>query len=390
MAHRLGETLFPTIPVGSLPRPQWVRELVAERKAGRVSDSEADRLLDDAVPLAIRLQERAGLTVVSDGEWRRTHYATVFAECVDGFKPGLVPNAGARIAERRAAPARTGDPGVVSTIERKRPIAAREAEFLRKHTSQPIIVALPSPYTLAWRMWSAQHSASAYPTRESFMDAIIPIIRAEVLELVQLGVDAIQIDNPWPPIIIDPNLEESTSPMPTEWASASDDAAEDLVREAELCVKCVNGVTEGIDDVFLNLHVCHTRGHTTRESYGVIIRVLDQMHIDRFALEFATPEAGVTDALKDFPENKILGLGVIHPFDANVETPEQVADIAERAIEYVPKERISLNPNCGFAPGAGSGRRRTTGTNIPVDLDGAYLKLQAMSQGAELLRQRHG
>jgi len=383
-------TLFSTIPVGSLPRPQWVGELIAERKAGAIGISEADELLDDAVPLAIRLQERAGLDVVSDGEWRRTHYSKIFAECVEGFAPNIVPNAGARIGERRAAPARTADPGVVSELRQIRPIATREAEFLRNHTDHPIIVALPSPYTLAHRMWSAEHSVNAYATREAFMDAIIPIIRDECYELAKLGVDAIQIDNPWPPIKIEANLDQSTSPSPSSWASKEGEIAEELDREAELCVKCVNGAVEGISDVFLNLHVCHTRGHTTRESYDVIIGVLDQMNIDRFALEFATPLEGVTEGLKNFPQDKILGLGVIHPFDPNVETPEQIADIAEKALKYVPKERITLNPNCGFAPGVSSKKRRTTGTNIPVDLDGAYLKLQAMSQGAELLRERHG
>ena len=384
------DNLFPTIPVGSLPRPQWVRELIAQRKAGSINIGDADQLLDDAVPLAIRLQERAGLDVVSDGEWRRTHYATVFAECVEGFAPNLVPNAGAHIGERRAAPARTADPGVISKLKPLRPIAAREAEFLRDHTDSPIIVALPSPYTLAHRMWSADHSINAYATREDFMDAIIPIIREECRRLAKLGVDAIQIDNPWPPVVIDANLDQSTSPSPSSWASEGEEIPEELEREAELCVKCVNGAVEGVDDVFLNLHVCHTRGHSTRESYDAIISVLDQMNIDRFALEFATPQEGITEGLKNFPKDKILGLGVIHPFDANIETPEQVADIAEKAMKFVPKERITLNPNCGFAPGAGSGKRRTTGTNIPVDLDGAYLKLQAMSQGAELLRKRHG
>ena len=60
---------FSTFVVGSLPRPRWVRDLIEDRKAGRISAKDADELLDDAVPLAIRLQERAGLDYVSDGEW---------------------------------------------------------------------------------------------------------------------------------------------------------------------------------------------------------------------------------------------------------------------------------------------------------------------------------
>ena len=63
--------LFPTTVIGSLPRPAWVRDVILDRKAGRLSEEEADRLLDSAVDTAIRLQERAGLEVITDGEWRR-------------------------------------------------------------------------------------------------------------------------------------------------------------------------------------------------------------------------------------------------------------------------------------------------------------------------------
>jgi 5-methyltetrahydropteroyltriglutamate--homocysteine methyltransferase len=70
--------------VGSLPRPQWVRELIEDRKTGRLAREDADRLLDSAIPSAIRMQERAGLDFVSDGEWRRESYVKVFAEAVGG------------------------------------------------------------------------------------------------------------------------------------------------------------------------------------------------------------------------------------------------------------------------------------------------------------------
>jgi hypothetical protein len=91
MLSTLDHGLFPTFVIGSLPRPQWVRDLIEDRKAGRLSRRDADLLLDDAVPLAIRMQERAGLDYVSDGEWRRESYVKVFAEAVEGFKADLIP-----------------------------------------------------------------------------------------------------------------------------------------------------------------------------------------------------------------------------------------------------------------------------------------------------------
>ena len=78
--------LFPTFVVGSLPRPRFIRDLIEDRRDGRVSVSDADRFLDSAIPLAVSMQERAGLTYVSDGEWRRESYIKVFSEHVDGFR----------------------------------------------------------------------------------------------------------------------------------------------------------------------------------------------------------------------------------------------------------------------------------------------------------------
>ena len=363
MTSTLRDTLFPTFVVGSLPRPQWLRDLIEDRKAGRVTDQEADRLLDDAGPLAIRMQERSGLDYVSDGEWRRESYVKVFADAVDGFRADLLGGGGSQFSN-------IPYPAVVSSLVPRRPIAVAEATFLRDHTSARTIVAIPSPYTIGRRMWSAEHSTSAYPTREEFMEACIPIIRKEIQDLAQLGVSAIQLDDPWLALLVDPDYRER-------------EGVTDVEREIELCVRCVNGATEGLTEVNLSLHLCHAhfnRRHSTRGPYDLIIGALGRMNVQRFAMEFATPDAGGVGVLRDFPEDKVLGLGVIDHTDPHVETPEEVVARVEAAMAFVPKERITLNPDCGFSPSS---------TN-PMDLDEAYLKLTAMCGGARLLCERYG
>ncbi len=361
---RTDETpLFPTLVVGSLPRPQWVRELIDDRKAGRIKDKEADRLLDDAVPSAIRLQERAGLDYVSDGEWRRESYVKVFADAVEGFQPDLLPGGGSRFLAIRY-------PAVVSKLAPKRPIAVGEATFLHRHADTRTFVAIPSPYTLGRRMWSPEHSTKAYPTREEFMEACVPIVRKEVLELADLGVNAIQLDDPWLALLVDPDYRQR-------------EGIADVEHEIELSINTVNAVTEGIEDFFISVHLCHAhsnRIHSTRGPYDLIVDALGDMNVKRFAMEFATPDAGGIGVLRKFPSDKVLGLGVIDHTDTHVETPEEVAARVERAMEFVPKERITLNPDCGFAPS----------TTNPMDLDEAYLKLRAMCRGAALLRERYG
>ena len=358
------EPLFPTFVVGSLPRPQWVRELIEDRKAGRISEEAADRLLDDAVPSAIRMQERAGVDYISDGEWRRESYVKVFTEAVNGFTNDLVTTLGTMSFTSPRYPA------VTSRLSSRRPIAVGEAGFLRKRTNSKIIVAVPSPYTVGRRMWSADHSTAAYPTREEFMDACVPIINDELHSLAALGVDAIQLDDPWLSLLVDPRYRES-------------EGITDMDHEIELSVQSVNRAVEGLEGVPVSVHFCHAhfnREHSTKGPYDLIIEALGDMNVERFAMEFATPDAGGIAALQNFPKDKTLGLGVIDHTDRHVETPEEVAARAEAAMEYVPKERLTLNPDCGFSPSSAN----------PMDLDEAYLKLCALSRGASLLRKKYG
>ena len=363
MSYTRGGVPFPTMVVGSLPRPQWIRDLIEDRKAGLITGGEANRLLDGAILSAVHMQERAGLDFVSDGEWRRESYVKVFAEAVGGFQPDLIPGGASGVSA-------IAYPAVVSRISPRHSIATDEASFLRDHTDSNIIVAIPSPYTIGRRMWSREHSQSAYATREEFMEACIPVINQEIRELARLGVDAVQLDDPWLALLVDPAYRER-------------EGVTDIEREIELCVKCVNGATQGIEGVGLSVHLCHAhfaRRHTTKGHYDLIIGALGRMNVERFAMEFATPDAGGLGALRDFPNDKTLGLGVIDHTALQVETPDVVVARVEEAMEYLPKERITLNPDCGFAPSSAN----------PMDLDEAYLKLRAMCQGALILRDRYG
>jgi 5-methyltetrahydropteroyltriglutamate--homocysteine methyltransferase len=103
------------------------------------------------------------------------------------------------------------------------------------------------------------------------------------------------------------------------------------------------------------------------------------MNVDRLAMEFSTPDAGGIDVLKHFPEDKILGLGVIDHTDPHIETPEEVVHRTEKAMKYVSKERISLNTDCGFAPSSAN----------PMNFDEAYLKLRSMCKGSQILRAKY-
>lgn len=359
-AARPTVTPFATYVVGSLPRPQWVRDVVEDRKAGRITAEAADKQFDAAIPSAILMQERAGLDYVSDGEWRRESYVKVFSEHVRGFKLDVLPM---RIS------AAGQDPVVVDRLVQDGDLTTEAARFLRAHTDRRTIVAVPSPYILGWRMWRAEHSAGAYSTREEFMEACVPILRDELRSLEQAGIDHVQIDEPWLLMLVDPEHRAQIG-------------VTDMEAEIELCVRMVNAVLEGAGGLHTSMHMCHAhfaRSRATDGGYEPVIDALADIEVDRFAMEFAAPESHGVEALARFPQDKMLGLGVIDHCSPEVETPEMVVERAEAALEYVPPERTTLNPDCGFSPGSQN----------PMDLNEAYLKLSAMCSAADILRGRY-
>jgi 5-methyltetrahydropteroyltriglutamate--homocysteine methyltransferase len=127
------------------------------------------------------------------------------------------------------------------------------------------------------------------------------------------------------------------------------------------------------------LHVC--RGNIERRSdaagdFGAIWPELCRAEVDELALEFAMPQAGTMDVLATLPPRLRLGLGCV---DVRCPGPESAKTITARvrqALRYVPAERLTLNPDCGFAP---------SGTN-PIPLDEPYAKLKALGEAARLLR----
>ena len=360
MTNNLGDTPFQTLAVGSLPRDQWVFDLITDRGLGRVDEEESERLLDRAVPGAIRMQERAGLDFVSDGEWRRNSYLDVIVEAVDGLERGLIPP---REFSTSALPA------VVGKVQQRRPLVARSAEFLVEHADARTIVSVPSPRTIGEKFWSATHSRAAYETPEECVQDIIPIIRDEIRLLASLGVDAIQIDEPWLASLANP-------------AYLAAEGISDLDGALESSVEAINAVVEGLNTVPISVHVC---GHSPTVPgadpgpWKPLLDALGLMDVERFTLAFAGPNLDGFRVLEDFPADKVLGLGVLDTASSHIESPGEVVDRVEMAMKYVPPERITLNSDCGFAPSARNRR----------SLDEVYHRLSAMSQAARLLRERH-
>jgi 5-methyltetrahydropteroyltriglutamate--homocysteine methyltransferase len=176
-----------THPIGSLPRPRVVLDLIAQRQEGRLSPQEFDARMDDCVRFAIRLQEQAGMDVVSDGEWRRLHYMNEYLLRIGGFA--------------RARPVMHQGVQRLSwvcngRIANREPVFTRDAEFLVKHATRATKFALPSPFLVVMRLWDKNISAPFYPTPEDLMNDLADTLAVEARALAAAGIDIIQIDDP--------------------------------------------------------------------------------------------------------------------------------------------------------------------------------------------------
>ena len=251
-------------------------------------------------------------------------------------------------------------------IRRDRPIVCDDAAFLCRHAGRRTIVALPSPFTVSMHLWHPEGSAAAYPQRAAFVEECAEVLLQEARALAAVGVDAIQLDEPWQAWL--------TSPASYHLHSKAD------VREAvELCIRTVNSIAAGLKNVSLSVHLCHSHGvEGTREqaTFNPLMEVVNRMHADRFSMEFNSVASGGFEKLRDFPDDKILGLGVVNPGGENVETVEEISRRVAEAARFVPEERMTLNPDCGFATSALNER----------DLDRSYRKLSVMCEAARQLR----
>ncbi len=352
----MSEILFPTTVIGSLPRPAWVRDVILDRKAGRISEADADRLLDRAIDGAIALQERAGLDEITDGEWRRESYVKVIAERVRGFEHDINPSGGLPY------------PAVVAPIEYYRPIAADEVRFVRSRTARRVKATLPSPYIIGRRMWHPEHSKRAYSTREQLMWACVPVLRREIEALRAAGADTVQLDEPWLAVLVDPRFREKEGVV-------------DVQSEMDLCVDLMNATLDDITGIDTGMHLCHAhfdRKHGSEGPYDLIMPALAKIRVGTISMEYATPIAGGVASLANFPQHARLGFGCIDHCDRRVETVEDVVARVDAALRFVPRERITLHPDCGFSPSVQN----------PMDLDEAFLKLKAMCSAAVRLRER--
>lgn len=355
---------FFTQVIGSLPRPKLVRDLV-DRRDSMPSD-EFNRVMDDMVVFAIRLQEQAGLDVISDGEWRRIHYLDEFLHRVGGHE---------RIRPFEHQGEMKTTTVVTGKMQRSEPLFVEDAAFLVKNTDRCTKYALPSPFLIAIRKWHEDFSTDAYPTINHYMEHLTELLAAEALALAQTGIDIVQLDDPALTYFCDRQVtgegQSHDERLKREW---------DIERQAPEAIAAINAIAANLP-VEVHLHCCHSvykRQSDVTGDYKPILPFLKDSRIDRVNLEFAYQGTGEVDDLELLPKHLGVGMGVVDVRGERVPSIDEIERIAAAGAGLIGPSRIALNPDCGFAPDYGE----------PPTIDEAYEKLSRLSAAAARLRGR--
>jgi 5-methyltetrahydropteroyltriglutamate--homocysteine methyltransferase len=337
--------MLPTTIAGSLPKPAWLAAPEVLWAPWRLAGEDLRQGQRDAVLVAIKEQEAAGIDIVTDGEQSRQHFVHGFLEHIDGVDFARRVKIGIR-ANRYQAEV----PTVVGPLQRRASVHAEEVRFARAHTTRKLKFQLPGPMTIVDTI-ADEH----YRDRGRLAFEFAQLLNEEARELAALGLDVIQFDEP----AFNVYMEEVKA-----WGI---DALHTAI-EGVGCRTAVH-ICYGYG-IKANIEWKQTLGSEWRQ-YEATFPLLARSRIDQVSLECANSRVPLS--LLGLLDGKDVLLGAIDVATDAIETPARVAATIQAALAHVPADRLYPCTNCGMAP-----LRREI----------AQAKLRALTSGAALVRQQ--
>jgi 5-methyltetrahydropteroyltriglutamate--homocysteine methyltransferase len=337
--------MLETTIVGSLPKPTWLAQPNMLFAPWRVPGDQLAEAQDDAVRLALRDQEAAGLDIVTDGEQRRRHYIWGFLEGLTGID---VERLGRRMSRGGRYAKETDAARIVGEVTRPRDVLMHAVRFAKAHTSRPLKVTLPGPLTIVDSVVDEHYRGEERELALRFAG----LLNQEARALAEAGADVIQFDEPTFNVYVD---------KVRDWGVAA----------LERCVDGVKATTA--------VHICYGYGisqvlawkRTNRDwsHYAHTLPLLAESRIGQVSVECAA--SGVDPAVLRSLRSKDVLVGVIDVGTEEVESPELVASRIRRILPHVEPERLFPCTDCGL---------------VPRSREAARGKMAALAAGAAIVR----
>ena len=349
--------------LGSMPRSKKL--LTAKRKLnkGNIDLKTYQEILDEETKYVINLQENNNIDIITNGELSRDNYVSFIAEKLNGVTMMSMADMFDYIEDKQGfeqileildVPAISIKNAICTgKVKYNKPLVADEMIELKKLTDKKIKATLPGPYLITRSMWLPALSKQYYDSKDSLGEDIIKVLKEEIDSLAKIGIDVIQFDEPVLTEVV--FSEGKTRSFMCAALSEKKDPTEELKFATKLIKSVIDYAKE--KEILVSLHVC--RGNWSRDEsilltgpYTPLLPLFEETLPNILTLEFSTPRAGEISSLFSstlIRDNCILGLGVMNPRTVDIEPLEDILTRVEEVMQYIPKERIWLNPDCGFA-----------------------------------------
>jgi 5-methyltetrahydropteroyltriglutamate--homocysteine methyltransferase len=345
--------------VGSLLRPLELLQARIDFNEGHISREAFTEIEDASILRAIDLQKEAGISVFTEGEYRRSGWSMAVQNAIEGLVP--IPAESAPLTtilgqwqgphSEEATNVRRDNPGVMGQtvvvgekIRQARRLASDESAFLRQHAPGPWKITMPGAMSAGGQLYRQGITDKVY-TREEFVWEIAGILQREVEALIEEGCSYIQLDSLH-------YVERLTYEVVR---NRMIDQGEDPDKYLDDLIAIDNAVLDVAQkgDITVGMHMCRGNNrsawHAEGSYEGIAEKAFQQLHVDRFLLEYDTSRAGGFEPLRFMPKDKMVVLGLISSKEPALESGDDLRRRIDEAAKYVPFENLAISPQCGFA-----------------------------------------
>jgi 5-methyltetrahydropteroyltriglutamate--homocysteine methyltransferase len=350
--------------VGSLLRPAALLESRAGHAQGRVTDEELAAAEDAAIADVVRLQQEAGLSTVTDGEFRRTSWHMDFIYQIQGVRRTEeqlevhFKNAGGDLDFTSA--------GLVvdAPVRIEEPIFGGAFDYLQSVAPEGMTpkLTIPSPSMVHYRGGSAAIDPSVYADEDRFWDDLSTAYAAQVRMIAERGCRYLQLD--------DTSLAYLNDPAQRANVSAQ---GRDAEHQHERYIRQINAaIKDRPEGLAVTTHMCRGNYRSSWAASGgydfVAEALFSELDVDGFFLEFDDERSGGFEPLRFVPEGKQVVLGLVTTKSPVLESKDDLKRRIDEAAKYVPLEQLCLSPQCGFSS-------TVEGNNLTQDEEIAKLRL---------------
>jgi 5-methyltetrahydropteroyltriglutamate--homocysteine methyltransferase len=332
--------------VGSLLRPQEVKEAREQKSAGTISAARLREIEDEAIVDAVALQQELGIWGITDGEFRRQSWSGDFLTLIENvsLRPSKL-SMHFRNSEGKSTGSTAGY-FVDGKMGLGNGIFIDHFEYLKSVVGDggtPKLT-IPSPTLVHFRSGREGIDKTAYPTMDEFFADLASVYCKEVDLLVKADCKALQVDD-------------------TNWAYLCDDSIRPGIEQLHgmkpeaLALKYAELMNRSLEsrspEMVVGMHVC--RGNNAgmwmaEGGYEPVSEIMfNAMDIDKYFLEYDTDRAGDFKPLRFVPKGKTIILGLLSSKTGQLESKDELKRRIDEAAKYVPVEQLGLSPQCGFS-----------------------------------------